>query len=430
MIELIEIILLCVFFSFTLFIPINISGHSLTKHRVSPIEISTFNLIINLNLLLFISLFNFSISTYQIYLITLYLITFLLVYRKNLPLLCKSYFKYSYVLIIFFILAINIASELKLGWDAQFFYYIKSLYFFENQTILNLNEFEYNRFHPHFGSYLWGFFRNFSINDFEYFGRLFYLFIFCISIFFLTTKEKNNYFNIVTYLIIIIIIYQYKYFSGLQDILLFSILAIISKYIYNYTISKQKIYLFIILLCCNLMLWIKSEGVVYSLIIILTINFFFKEKIKTKIIITSIFLVSYLFKKYIYIYYNFDQIAQDTYNIEYLHNLNFEIIFYKLKHVTSWLIYYGLNNIIITIGVIFLMIGIAKKYKNNYENIIRLHFFLTISFIYAAYIFRDHEVIIAIKVTMERLLMSSSGFYLYYILLKLENLFKKNSILK
>ena len=90
---------------------------------------------------------------------------------------------------------------------------------------------------------------------------------------------------------------------------------------------------------------------------------------------------------------------------------------------------YSLNNIIITLGAVFIMIGIAKKYRSNYENIIRLHLFLTIGFIYSAYIFRDHDVIVALRVTMERLLMSSSGFYLYYILIKLENIFKKNNTL-
>ena len=128
-------------------------------------------------------------------------------------------------------------------------------------------------------------------------------------------------------------------------------------------------------------------------------------------------------------YYGFNEVAQETYSLEYIYNLNFEIIFYKLKHITSWLIYYSLNNIIITLGAVFIMIGIAKKYRSNYENIIRLHPFLTIGFIYSAYIFRDHDVIVALRVTMERLLMSSSGFYLYYILIKLENIFKKNNTL-
>lgn len=429
MIELIQIFLLYIIFSVTLFVPVNVFGHSLKKYKVDSLQISTINLIINLNLLLFISLLNYSIDIYQGYLVAFYLIIFLITYHKSLSNFYKNYFQYRYVFIIFLILAINVASELKLGWDAQFFYYIKSLYFFEGKTILNLNDFVSNEYHPHFGSYLWGFFRNLSMNDIEYTGRLFYVYIFCISIFYLTSKEKNNYLNIVIYLIIIIATYQYKYFSGLQDILLFSILVIISKYIHNYTVSKEKIYLFLILLCCNLMLWIKSEGLVYSLILILIINFLFKEKLKTKILITTIFLISYLFKKYIYMYYGFNEVAQETYSLEYIYNLNFDIIFYKLKHITSWLIYYSLNNIIITLGAVFIMIGIAKKYRSNYENIIRLHLFLTIGFIYSAYIFRDHDVIVALRVTMERLLMSSSGFYLYYILIKLENIFKKNNTL-
>ena len=117
-----------------------------------------------------------------------YFILFIFIYYKNAKIFIKTFASFVPIFLVFFILSFDVANKLYLGWDAKFFYYIKSLYFFENKTFINLTEFEAHRYHPHFGSYIWAFFRKLSIVDFEYTGRLFYVFM----LYFKTAKRKNN----------------------------------------------------------------------------------------------------------------------------------------------------------------------------------------------------------------------------------------------
>ena len=131
-----------------------------------------------------------------------------------------------------------------------------------------LREFENNKWHPHFGSYLWAFFWSLPFIEIEYFGRLSYVFIFCFSIYFITRFSVKNYYSIILYLIILILLFKYNRFSGLQEVLIFSYLAISSKILYNLENKKQLLDLIILILITNLIMWIKAEGIVFSLIIL------------------------------------------------------------------------------------------------------------------------------------------------------------------
>ena len=123
----------------------------------------------------------------------------------------------------------------------KWFWYIKSLYFYQNYNFSYLSQYEFNSFHPHFGSYLWAFFRELSLNKFEYSGRIFYAFLYISSLFFLIDKfEKNKIQNFIIIFLLLLITYNYKIFSGLQEILIFSFLVITTKLIYEY-INQKKI---------------------------------------------------------------------------------------------------------------------------------------------------------------------------------------------
>ena len=71
------------------------------------------------------------------------------------------------------IIAINVASELTLGWDAKYFYYIKSLFFLENQILYDIKKFVFGTWHPHLGSYYWAFYWSLMPLKIEYFGDCF-----------------------------------------------------------------------------------------------------------------------------------------------------------------------------------------------------------------------------------------------------------------
>jgi hypothetical protein len=102
--------------------------------------------------------------------------------------------------------------------------------------------------------------------------------------------------------------------------------------------------------------------------------------------------------------------------MDYLSSLNIKILNDKIKHIVPYLGYYSLKNYIFSFGVIILF------YKNifNKNKIYLLSFnvfaILNILFIFLAYLTREIEILYSIKTTMERLVFTSSGFYLFLIL--------------
>ena len=124
-----------------------------------------------------------------------------------------------------------------------------------------------------------GLFSNLNINNHEYYGRLFYLFLYIFGLFLITKKTvKNKNYDLIILTILIIITYKYRYFSGLQEILIFSNLIFISLIIYDYILEKRFTYLIIISLILNLILWTKAEGIVYFFIVMGCINLIKKDK--------------------------------------------------------------------------------------------------------------------------------------------------------
>lgn len=425
--EIIKIILIFPLFLIFIFAPLSVFNKNNKEINLSYLN---YNLIINCNILLILSFFPIPIKDYQIILIALYFLIFLysfIFFKKNFNNLKKN--NYLGFLILFFsfiILSLVISNKLDLGWDAKYFYYIKSLFFFEGLGLEDLSKFEYNKWHPYFGSYIWAFFWSIPFIDLEYFGRLFYLFIFCFSIYFITIKNnKNFFFNNILYLLFLIIFFKYERFSGLQEILIFSFLVISSKILYELTIKKNLLDIFILLLISNLVFWIKSEGIVYAIIIVTILisnkKIFFKEKIY--IFLSIIFL--FLLKNLIFTYYNFEVNAQ-PYNLEHMLSIKFDDFFYRVKNIIIYLGYYSLKNTLFALAIILLIIlNFTKKNKivlTNYN----LFFALNILFIFSAYLFRDLEILYSLRTTMERIVFTSSGFYIYLIILFINNQIKIN----
>ena len=195
MIEILQIIFFSIVFILLLFLPFNVFRKTNFTNNVDIVEITSLNLVINLNILLLLSLLPLSIQSVQPIVISSYILILIFSYRKNFALIF-GFLKYFLPLfLIFFLLSVHISSEIYLGWDAKYFYYIKSLFFYEGKTIFDLNKFEYSAWHPHYGSYLWSFFWTLSFIDNEYFGRLFYLFLFCYSFFIISKISKKQSIN-------------------------------------------------------------------------------------------------------------------------------------------------------------------------------------------------------------------------------------------
>ena len=405
--------------------PLNIFDKTNKELRIN---ILNYNFIINFNILLFLSLISLPIKNYQLIYITILLLTFfytLLVSKISyFHLIKKNIINFSIIYFSFFIIAINISSNLNFGWDAKYFYYIKSLFFFEGLGLNELREFEHNKWHPHFGSYLWAFFWSLPFMEIEYFGRLSYVFIFCFSIYFITKIPNNNYHSVLLYLVILILLFKYDRFSGLQEILIFSYLSIASKILYDLENKKKILDLIMLILITNLIMWIKAEGIVYSLIILTIFLFNNKVIVKEKVFIFLIFMIFVSLKYNVYLLYDLELNAQ-PYNFESFFSLSIENFYYRFEKILIYLGYYSLINPIFLIGVI---LTILLNFLNNDKILTKnfnIYFILNTLFIFSAYLLRDLEIVYSLKTTLERIVFTSSGFYVYLIIIFINKKFKK-----
>ena len=398
------------------------------KNKVLKISFLNYNLVINFNILLLLSLISLPIKNYQLAYIVILISTFFyisLVSKINyFDLIKKNIINYSIFYFSFFIIAVNISSNLNLGWDAKYFYYIKSLFFFEDLGLNELREFENNKWHPHFGSYLWAFFWSLPFVEIEYFGRLSYVFIFCFSIYFITRFSVKNYYSIILYLIILILLFKYNRFSGLQEVLIFSYLAISSKILYNLENKKQLLDLIILILITNLIMWIKAEGIVFSLIILSILLLNNKLIVKEKVFIFLSFIFFVGLKYNVYLFYDFELNAQ-PYNFESFFSLSIENFYYRFKKILIYLVYYSLINPIFLIGTV---LTISLNFLNNDKILIKnfnVYFILNTLFIFSAYLLRDLEIVYSLRTTLERIIFTSSGFYIYLIIIFINKKFEK-----
>ena len=103
------------------------------------------------------------------------------------------------------------------------------------------------------------------------------------------------------------------------------------------------------------------------------------------------------------------------YYLEYIYNLNIDFIFYKLKFILPYLIFYTLNNVFFILGILLLLILNFKKDRTDYIKCINFYFILNLSFIICAYLFRDMEIEYSVRTTMDRVIFTSSGFFVFLV---------------
>ena len=101
--------------------------------------------------------------------------------------------------------------------------------------------------------------------------------------------------------------------------------------------------------------------------------------------------------------------------------------------ITLWLSYYMLTNIffpLFILLIIFEKFFVRKKQKYfEYDKMLYFYFYYILVFIFAAYILRDMEIIQSIRTSMDRIVMTASGFLIYPCIKKLFNRLKIKKIL-
>jgi len=175
----------------------------------------------------------------------------------------------------------------------------------------------------------------------------------------------------------------------------------------------------------NLVLWIKAEGIAYFMIILIAINliknFTFKKRL---LLITSSFGLI-LFKTLIYKHFEIS-LNDQPYFIEYIFNLDFQTIIFKLKNIIIYGTFYSLKNIIFFIVPIIFLINYRILFEDEFNKIVFILFLLNIGFIVCAYMFREMEVVYSLRTTMDRIIFTSSGLYIFYFV----NFLRKKNYLK
>jgi len=351
---------------------------------------------------------------------------------KNL----KINFIFLLLVFLFFIFSIDLSNNLKLGWDAQNYWLAKKLIFTNGGDFFDLKNTPRDDY-PYLGSFVWHFYSKFSLLGYEYFGRLFYLFLFLLSIFSIASIIKTKAFEkIILIFILVFLIYKVELFNGYQEILNFSLLILLTKIFYEILTEKlplkefnnKFIYLFILI---NSMIWIKSESTflvtifLFSIILIKEINF------KIKIMMTLVFIFLLLNKFYIFSLIDLSHEIQKG-NYEYFKMSNFFdfINFPRAILTLKYIFFYSLDNVIFPITMICLLIMIKYDKKNIFILPFSLMFIIGFGFFMAAFLLTSFPLEWVLWVSMNRIIFETSGLYiilvpLFYDFLKRKKIFKK-----
>ena len=411
MIELINIISQLLIFILIFSIG-NFSGlkkNYLVENYSNLYENYSYNIIIQLNLILFLSFLNINLETIiYVYLIFIF---FLLIYNFHFLLLKENYLNHHIYFLFFICLVIflDISFNLTLSWDTEKFWYQKTLNFYNGYTIDNLTN-TTRSYNPHFGDLVWALFWKFSLIAEEYSGRLFYGFFYVISISLLISNLKTKVlYKFIFVLLIIIATYDYRIlFSGNKEILIFSILCLLLHSLNKFNLNKVKdtnkeIIFFI--LAANLLLWSKQVGFVYLISLLIPLVLLFKINKNKKLIIIIFSILFYLIKLFVYKFYNFDlNLKSCCYNDFTIQGIIGKISFDRFLLILSYLAFYLFQNFIFIIGLIILMLGIKNKkflLKNLY---LYLMIFLNFSFIITIYILTDTDPDLMLRSGIERLI--------------------------
>lgn len=389
-----------------------------------------FNSIIFLNFILLISFFNLSLF----YIISAYLTYYLLlifVYLRNYKSLININSENTfYFLLLFFsssVIFIEVANNLVVGWDAQKFWIYKTLNFYNGNSISNLSNLP-NSWYPYLGSLSWSFFWEISLLENEYSGRLFYVFIYLVSLLLLISNFKISLSNkFVFFLSIVILSYDYtihshwSMFSGFQEILIFSLLTIAMHFLYKLSNSNNKsenFNIFSILLICNLLVWIKHEGFIISLSLILTLILFFKFKTNKKIYISAFFLLIIFLRFLIFELYDLNSSDIQHQGFE---ALSIKDIFEKISIERIFIIFKSLflnilTNYLMLICICILSLSLFLKRK--IKKLKYIFFFALFNFLSfcSVYLITSLDLEWMLKTGMDRIVYQLSPFVFLIVL--------------
>ena len=409
MMEIILIFLQVLFIGFLIFysIPDSIFGLKNSKNLLNTLTMKS---IIMMNIFLLFSFLSFEKNYLLFILVSLCL--FFIIKKKNTFILNFN-LKILFIALYILLISIVLANELALGWDAKYFWYLKTINFYQNNDLLSLNKIPAMDY-PHLGSYIWSFFWKFPFDAYEYLGRIFYVSIYVLSIFyFCEIFETTDLYKIILSSLILISTYTGELFSGNQEVIVFSLVLISSKLSYEIILNKNNSSIeniIFLLLSFNTAIWIKNEGLfligfMILFVLILSNITFLEKKI---LLITSVFLVIFRISVLMLLDTNLESFQFDkTLNFSHLNNLLINI-----KTISFYLIIYVTSLPLILFGLALAVYNFYNFKIDKIQIFIIGYTVLNILFIFAAFIFAMENVEWQVRVGLKRVMFQSSGFYL------------------
>lgn len=424
----IQILILNIFFLF----PVNIKNIKFYFNFEKPsiFDIYIVNTIFYFIVFLFISFFKLKLNYFFFLFITLSILSLILNYKNY-----KKYFLendnlkfFIFFLVCFLSISFVVAANPVLAWDGIAHWYFKVLNFNQNQTYENLKNL-YFSYYPHLGSYVWNFFWVNNFLNLEYIGRIFFIFIFLISIFSASDKlkfKRKISTKVLITLILVFFIYDIFLLSGYQEYLIFFLFYAFSLFYHQYKNTREKnlqIYI-LIFSVIFLMFWFKQEGFFYTIILGFLFILFENKKLHIKIFLGLLIILGlYTFiniKIYFHGSFSFNEKIIHAELLKYLDpfifaktlvEISFEIIKAFIKY-PIWLI-------------IFLILLSDIYQKKIFNNINLLFFIIFIGFVYAVFLQTTMDIKQLMPLTLDRLIFHGSGFYLIYVINFFNNNLKK-----
>ncbi len=370
-------------------------------------------------LLLFFSFFKIQLESifYLILIIYIGLFSKILFFRKK-KIVIKNWPQILFFLFSLFCIFLNTGFQLELGWDG-FNWIEKANFFYNDGYLFDINEFTktYQNY-PHLGTYIWAFFWKNSFLDYEYIGRLFYNYLYVVSIFSIIFSFQNI--NNIKKILLFILIFFCTFDDGLggyQDYLIFSILTIFATSLVNNYFNKNNFLFYTVYLLAGALLpWIKNEGTIYSIfliIVFLTYEFQIKKNknylkfLFSTLIIFSI-LIRFIINNYIFGEGIFDSHSGNSFGFEINFNLIFTKIFYIFYYIVNSFFKYPLW----LFNLIGLILSLYFLKKFSVLRVFIIFFILNFLFIFFIYLSASTNIIIwYLSASLDRLILQTSGFY-------------------
>jgi hypothetical protein len=441
MIEILQIIIQLFIFNILFLFPVTPYFASIVFKNINLnfFNLFTFNIVIQLLFYLIISFFNLNLNI-VFYFCLLLSVTFLfLKFKYNIQFFKKNFNKlFLSFLIINFSLFSVVSSDPALGWDGVVHWINKAQAYFQELGFINTGIKEY----PHLPGFLWGFFWKNSIIQKEYVGRLFLIFFYTTSIFYaanlFNSYIKNNT-RVIFCFIIIFLSYERMLFGGYNDYYIFSLFIISSIFLYNISITVDKklnfLYLLLFYTSSFLLSWIKQEGFFWFILLILVLILIQKTKKKKLIHLFNLFLLIIIFFSLKFLFYENTNFAYQVFDLKVLKSLLLSIEIFKIFIDISYYIIVAFLKYPIWIIIVFAFTIIGFE-KNNFKvyKYFYLFLFFNIIFLYAlmfhAYLVKVSlnelsTFYLVLRVSLDRIVLQSSGFFLPFVILILDKIFLK-----